>query len=128
MKNLLTADYWLNLAPAALIPLVQKTFVAFVVLLAGAALLIAITKGKTGIYHGFFKRLYSFCLSNAIIGLLFLFVNYESVPFFSARFWLALWAIEMTIWLAQILKKLKTIPQRKKERDRELELKKYLPK
>lgn len=128
MKNLLTLDYWFNLAPAAFIPLAQKLFVGFVVALAAAALIIAILKSQSGIYRGFFKRLYSFCLANSIIGLLFLFINYEAVPFFSARFWLGLWGLTMIIWIIPLIKRLKSIPQKKREKEQEKELKKYLPK
>ncbi len=128
MKNLLTADYWFNLAPAEFIPSVQKMFIALIILLAAGALMIAITKSRAGIYRGFFKRLYSFCLGNAIIGLIFLFINYETVPFFSARFWLALWALSMIIWIIPIIKILKAVPERKKTIEKEREFKKYLPK
>lgn len=128
MKNLLTVDYWMNLAPVPLIPVAQKMFVAFIIILAAAALAIAMHKSKAGIYRGFFKRLYSFCLGNAIIGLIFLFFNYERVPFFSARFWLGIWALSMIAWIIPILKGLKEIPKKKAAREQEQEFKKYLPK
>lgn len=128
MKNLLTVDYWFNLAPEPFLPLAHKLFIAFIIALAAAAFIIAIAKSKSGIYRGFFKRLYAFCLTNAVIGLILLFFDYESVPFFSARFWIALWGLTMIAWLIPILKSLKVIPRRKKEREQEQELKKYLPK
>lgn len=128
MQNLLTLNYWFNLAPEAFTPLAQTLFTGFIIVLAAAALIIAIAKNHGGIYRGFFKRLYAFCLANAIIGLLFLFINYEAVPFFSARFWLGLWGLTMIAWIIPVLKNLKAIPQKKKEREQEKELKKYLPK
>ncbi len=128
MKNLLTLDYWFNLAPEAFMPLAQKSFVALVVALAAAALLIAIIKNRGGIYRGFFKRLYAFCLTNAILGLLLLFFNYEGVPFLSARFWLGLWGLTMIAWIIPIIISLKAIPQRKREKEQEENLKKYIPK
>lgn len=128
MKNLLTLDYWFNLTPEAFIPLAQKAFIVLVVALAAAALLIAIIKSRSGIYRGFFKRLYAFCLANAIIGLLLLFFNYETVPFFSARFWLGLWALAMIVWIIPVLISLKAIPQKKREREQDENLKKYIPK
>ena len=128
MSNLLTLNYWFNLAPEAYLPLAQKLFIAFIIALAAAALLIAIAKSRGGIYRGFFKRLYVFCLANATIGLFLLFFNYETVPFLSARFWTGLWALIMIIWIIPVLRNLKTIPQKKKEREQEKNLKKYLPK
>ncbi|MFA7087910.1 MAG: hypothetical protein WC146_01065 [Patescibacteria group bacterium] len=127
MKNLLTLNYWFNLLPEGLTPSAQKLFIGFIILLIITSLLIAIFKGKTGLYRGFFKRLYGFCLSNAIIGMILLFFNYEIVPFLSARFWLGIWAISMIIWLISILKGLKKIPIIKKEYAEKEELKKYIP-
>lgn len=127
MTNLLTWRFWFTLRPETLSPLAQKCFVGLLIVFAILAIITALIKRKGGVYRGFFKRIYNFCLSNAIIGLVILFFNYELVPFFSARFWLALWAIVMTVWLIFIIKKLKTIPRQKKQQEHEQELKKYLP-
>lgn len=127
MKNLLTLKYWFNLRPEALSPLSQKTFIGGIILLAALALIIAIIKNRGGIYRGFFKRLYTFCFANAIIGLMLLFFNYEIIPFFSARFWLGLWALIMIGWLVFILRGLKAIPEKKRQLEQEKELKKYIP-
>ncbi len=127
MKNLLTLSYWFSLRPESLIPLAQKLFIAFIIFLAALAVVIALIKRKGGIYRGFLNRLYTFSLSNALIGLILLFFNYELVPFFSARFWLGLWVIIMIAWLITILRSLKAIPTQKKQREEELARKKYLP-
>lgn len=127
MKNLLTINYWFTLRPETLIPYAQKTFIGAILLLIVLAFLAFMAKKRGGIYRGFFKRLYSFCWSNALIGLILFFFNYEMVPFFSARFWLGFWIILMTAWLIFILKKLKTIPQQKKQLEQEKKLKQYLP-
>jgi len=127
MKNLLTLSYWFNLRPETLVPYAQKTFIGLIVLFIVLALLIIIIKKRSGIYRGFFKRLYSFFWSNALIGLVLFFFNYEVVPFFSARFWLGLWLLLMIAWLILILKKLKTIPRQKKQLEQEKKLKQYLP-
>jgi len=129
MKNLLTLNYWFNLRPESLLPYAQKTLIGFIILLALLALALAIIniKSRGSIYRGLFKRLYSFCLGNTLIGLVISFFNYEDVPFLSARFWLGLWILIMIIWLVFITKKLKAIPQQKKQVEQEKELKKYLP-
>lgn len=127
MKNLLTIDYWFNLAPETFVPLAQKLFIGFVILLAVAALAVAIAKGRSSLYRGFFKRLYAFCLTNALIGLLLLFFNYESVPFLSARFWMGLWLLAMIGWMIPVVKGLMAIPHKKKEMEQEKEMKKYIP-
>ncbi len=127
MTNLLTWPFWFTLNPGPLTPLAQKLFIGLTAVFILAAIIIFFIKRKSGIYRGLLKKLYTFCLSNFFISLLFHFFNYELVPFFSARFWLALWGITMLIWLFFILKKLKSIPLQKKEQDKNKELKKYLP-
>jgi len=127
MKNLLTPSYWFNLQPEFLGPLALKLFLALIIGLGIIALILALIKKRGGIYRGLLKRLYGFCLSNAIIGLILLFFNYELVPFLSARFWLGFWVLEMLIWLIFILKNLKNIPKKKKLQEQEKELKKYIP-
>lgn len=127
MTNLLTWQFWFTIRPESLSSLAQNLFIGFLVLLAVLAIFLALIKRRSGIYRGLFKRLYNLCLSNAIIGLLFIFFNYEMVPFFSARFWLALWIIEMVVWFIFVLKRIKKIPKLKKQTDHENELKKYLP-
>jgi len=127
MQNLFTWSFWFKTNPGALMPWAQKLFIALIILLAIAALIIALIKKKGGIYRGLLKRLYGFCLGNAIIGLILLFFNYELVPFFSARFWLGLWIITLIVWLILVLKNLRVIPEKKKQSDQEKEFKKYLP-
>lgn len=127
MKNLLTWRFWFNLSPDPLIPIIQKSFIVLFVILVIMTIIAAILKRKGNIYRGFFKRLYNFFLGNSIIALLLLFINYEAIPFFSARFWLGLWIIIMVIWLLSILKNLKKIGANKKQLEQEKELKKYLP-
>lgn len=127
MKNLLTFAYWFNLRPEALNPLAQKVFIGWLLLLLIAAIVVMATKRRGGIYRGWLKKIYSFSLSNLIIGLLLLFLNYEYVPFLSARFWIGLWAIIMLIWLIYILRSLRNIPKIKQQSAQAKELKKYLP-
>jgi len=127
MNNLLTWRFWFTIRPESLLPLAQKCFIGLLLVLIVLSVLTIIAKSRGGIYKGFFKRLYGFSLSNFLIGLIFFFFNYEMVPFFSARFWLAIWAIVMLVWLFFILKKLKVIPVQKKQLEKENELKKYLP-
>jgi len=127
MKNLLTLNYWFNLRPETLVPYAQKIFIGLIALFIILALLVIIAKKRSGIYRGFFKRLYSFFWSNVLIGLILFFFNYEVVPFFSARFWLGLWLLLMIVWLFFILKKLRTIPEQKKQLEQEKKLKQYLP-
>ena len=127
MNNLLTLSYWFALRPEMLQPWAQKTFIGFVILLIVLSTLLSIIKRRGGIYRRFFRQFYNFSVTNSLIGLLFLFFNYEAVPFFAARFWLGLWAIGQLVWLFFIFKNLKTIPEKKRQLSQEQELKKYIP-
>ncbi len=127
MTNLLTWDFWFNLNPGPLTVLNQKIFIGLLIAFVALAIFVLIIKRSGGIYRGFLNRLYGFYLANTVIGLVLFFFNYELVPFFSARFWLALWLGVMIIWLFFIIKKLRLIPLQKKEQEQVKEMKKYLP-
>lgn len=127
MTNLMTWRFWFALRPESLIPAIQKGFAILLISFVVIAFFMLLAKKRGGIYRGFFKRLYAFFLSNAFIGGILFFLNYELVPFFSARFWLAIWGITMLAWLALILKKLRLIPIQKRKQEQDKELKKYLP-
>ena len=127
MSTLLTLAFWFNLRPGSLGSLSRNVFIGIILSLVILAILFFIAKKKKGLYKHFFSNLYDFCLSNAVIGLLLLFFNYEVVPFFSAHFWYLLWIISAVLWLFSILKKLKKIATRKKQQNEVDEIKKYLP-
>jgi len=127
MHNLLTLNYWFNLRPEILTPLAQKLFLGFIGLLIVLAVVTGLLKTRGGLYRGWLKRLYTFFVAQIVIGLVFLFFDYELVPFFSARFWLALWGLAMLVWLVFILLSLKKIPEKKKSLVNEAIKNKYLP-
>lgn len=127
MQNLLTLKYWLDLRPEPLINLAQKTFISIIIALIILTIITAFLKNKNSLYRGILKKLYGFCLANSIIGIIFFFLNYELIPFLSARIWLVLWLVIMLGWLIFILKRLKNIPETKKQLAKDQELKKYIP-
>lgn len=128
MGNLLSLKFLFNLRPSALLPIYQKTFVIFVLALVVFFLFCRLLTGrKRGLYTSSWRRLQSFSLANASIGLILLFFNYELIPFLSARFWLLLWAVFMLVWLVFIAKSLLKIPEKKKKLEEEREYRKYIP-
>ncbi|MFA5163672.1 MAG: hypothetical protein WC441_04095 [Patescibacteria group bacterium] len=127
MKNLLSFNYWFNLRPEALNPMANKAFIALILLLVIGGGIFLWLKNRKGFYRFLFKKLYNFSISNAIIGLLFLFFNYENAIFFSARFWLLAWLIMMIIWLIFIAKELRKIPLQKRQAQENKDYKKYIP-
>jgi len=113
MKNLLTIKYWFSVNPGSL----NSSGLNLLIIIIALLFLISIVS----------ISIYNFSIANFIIGLLFLFFHYENIPFFTARFWLAVWAIGLVVWLAFIGKKIKKIPEKRKEIEKEQEKKKYLP-
>lgn len=107
--------------------LFRNIFIAFLVFLTIAAVYFFIVKKKKGLYRNFFSKIYNFCISNVIIGLLLLFFNYEIVPFFSAYFWYLIWFVSSVWWFIAIMLDLKKIAARKKELAQKDEITKYLP-
>lgn len=127
MENIISWQYWFNLQPEPLLALPWKLFIALIVFMFLAAIVLAILKMRPGIYRGFFKRLYVFALANSLIGSMFLFFNYEQIPFFSARFWLLLWLLSSLTWLYFPIKKFGSITPNNQELKKEKERLKYLP-
>ena len=127
MNHLFTLSYWFDLQPESLTPLGQQIFIGFLVLLVILAVISFAIKIRKGIYRVFFKRLYAFSLTNIAVGLLIFFLNYESVPFLAARFWIAIWFLAMLARLIFMFITLRITSVHKKEREQEEERKKYLP-
>ena len=127
MSTLLTLTFWFNLRPGSMGSNPRNIFIGFIALLIIASVIFFIAKRKKGAYRRLFSNFYNFSLSNAIIGLMLLFFNYEIVPFFSAYFWYLLWIIIMIAWLIGILLKIKKIISKKKDQVEIDEIKKYLP-
>ncbi len=100
MGNLLSLKFWFDLRPGSLLPGSQRIFVGvlFVLVVCFLAFWFLKTK-KKGLYIPFFNKLHLFSAVNAFVGLIIWFLNYELIPFLSARFWFLLWGISMIVWL-----------------------------
>ena len=129
MGNFLTLDFWFNLRPGVFIGLSLKIIVGFILLLLVLAVISGIGRKRwaKSLYVGLWNSLYYFFLTNAIIGLILVFFNYEMVPFLSARFWFLIWAVSLIVWLFFIYKAVIKIPLRKARLEKEEEFKKYIP-
>lgn len=129
MQNLLSLNFWFKLRPGLMLPIWQKVFIAFLVVLAIAAvgLFLAKKKNKNKLYSRFLDGFYSFSLTNLAIGMIFWFFNYEMVPFLSARFWFLFWGAEMAVWAFFMIKALVAVPKIKEQMEKEKEFKKYIP-
>lgn len=127
MSTLLSFAFWFNLRPGSMGSVPRNIFIGLIIALIVLTILFFIAKKKKGLYRNLYSNLYDFSISNAFIGLLILFFNYEIVPFFSAYFWFLLWILVAIWWLIGIFKELKKIATRKKQQGEVDEIKKYLP-
>ena len=130
-EKIITWNFWFNLRPGHLLPVYHYILIGFVVLLFILSAVFYVKKQnrkrKKNVNLPFWRQLYYFSLTNGIIGIMFIFFNYELIPFFSSRFWYPLWVIVMAVWLYFIFKLLKTIPEKIKQKEKEAEYSKYIP-
>ncbi len=127
MSTLLSLAFWFNLRPGSMSGTARNIFIGIIITLIIGSIIFFIAKKKKGLFHHFFSNIYDFCISNAFIGLLLLFFNYEIVPFFSAHFWYLIWLIIAIWWATYIIKGLKKIAARRKQQGEIDQIKKYLP-
>jgi hypothetical protein len=126
--NFLNYKYWLNMRPTSLAGGAQKYFIILVVLLFILTIIFSFLKARNkNLYSRLLRKLYTFFLSNFIIGLFLLFFTYEMVPFLSSRFWFLLWGAGIIFWLYFIVKEFIRVPKIKQELEKEKEFKKYIP-
>jgi len=74
------------------------------------------------------KKLSNLGFSFGIVELILMFFKQQRAPYLGMRIWLFLWIIISLVWLVFILKYIfKTVPQLRAEKQRQADLKKYLP-
>jgi len=129
MGNFLTWNFWFSSRPGAFNSFSLKVVLGFILLLIIFSIVSGIIRKKwaKSLYSFFWNRLYTLFLSNAIIGLLLTFFNYEMVPFLSSRFWFLLWTVSMLIWLFFIYRAVIKVPEKRARLEKEKEFKKYIP-
>ena len=127
VQNLFSLSYWFEVIPGQLNTGSKIFFLSTLVILVIGAVIAAWQKKKGGMYIKTWSRLYDFFAGNFFLGLVFFFLRYESVPFLSGRFWLAIWFISMAIWLYVIIRSKKSVEEVKAEAKRQAEINKYIP-
>lgn len=103
LSKLVDISYWLNPGPGEL----SGAYLYFFITLFGVFVFFKILfryMGRQyvqGLHKAQQKVLYrveTFCLTLGVSGLIWVFLRYELVPFFSARFWLIVWLIVLVMW------------------------------
>jgi hypothetical protein len=114
-------------------PLHSRAIIILVIIF-GLVILISVVsklitiKTKDALKAKGYKKLYHLCLTMGIIGLVYLFFAWQGAALLAARFWLAIWALTLIIWLIFIWKYLiKEVPNKRKEIDQKRQFQKYIP-
>jgi len=128
MQNLLAFDFWFNYDFVPLLDLFRNLFVGSVILFIVIAAVFSFLARRKNLWTALNLNLYYFGLTNAIVGLVLLFFYFEQVPFFSARAWLLLWAIEIILWVVSMILQACKIPVARRALEEKKKFDKYLPK
>jgi amino acid transporter len=127
MERFLSWRYWFNLRPEPLTDFTFKIFIVFLIVLIILSIYSYYSKSRSGLKNGLWLKIFNFSFTNSLLGVMLLFFNYEIIPFFTARFFLALWAIGLLIWIFLIIKEFKKVPNNLEKNKRQKEFEKYLP-
>ncbi|MBL7058328.1 hypothetical protein ISS03_03250 [Patescibacteria group bacterium] len=125
----LTIDYWFNMNAGMLHPPVQNLLIFFIIILFGSIFLFnnfKIIKYKD-YPRSFWANLYSYSITNTIIGFLLLFFTYERVTLLSARFWFLLWLGYIICYPRYRFKLIDKGIEKREGAKKEAEFKKYIP-
>lgn len=102
-SKLVDISYWLNPGPGEL----SAGYLYFLLTFFGLFVFFKILFRYMGhqYIHGLHKaqqkvlyRVETLCLTLGVSGLMWVFLRYELVPFFSARFWLIVWLVVLVLW------------------------------
>jgi len=128
LMNLLSTSYWFS-QPDPAVGLVKWFWVLgfLALVLAGLVLRILLVK-KDKITKQVFARISNIGFMTGMSGMIWMFFRQESVFFLAWRFWIILITLVFVIGLVKILKYILTrVPEIKKENEKRLEMKKYMP-
>jgi hypothetical protein len=92
-----------------------------------ASVIFFILAKKRSPYRGIYKRILSLASYNAVIALIFTFLNYEEVVLLCNRFWYAIWIIEIIVWGYMIYKRFRPAKEAGARQAKDKAFKKYLP-
>ena len=120
--SIFTFDFWFKyhmLSVWQLLPVAVIFLVASVVFF--------ILAKKRNPYRGIYRRLLNLASYNAVIALIFSFLNYEETVLLCNRFWYSLWIIEIIVWGYMIYKRFRPAKEARARQAKDKAFRKYLP-
>jgi hypothetical protein len=101
LKPLITLNYWFNLNPAPMIPLVWNILGGLIIFLFVASAVVkylSLRTRKNPPLHRILSRFGRAGLWVSVVALAFYFFNFEGLPTLSARFWWVLLGVAAVAW------------------------------
>ena len=102
-SDLLDVRYWFTVSPGEMSNAMVIAFAIFFLLFILAKILLRLM-GRQYItdlskyHHNTLYRIENSCLTMGLLGLLWVFLAYEMIPFFSGRFWFLFWFVGALLW------------------------------
>ncbi len=131
ITNLFVFHYWFSTPQVITSSGLTVLLTVFgLMLLAGIALKSASAKGKLEKFMAkVIARWGSLALTMGGLGMLYVFVRYERVPWFSNRFWLLIWLIGGAFWAYRIIQyHRKKVPELRARHTRDAKRYAFVPK
>ena len=125
-------SYWFTTAPG---PISRSTAYIFLVLF-GVCIIAGVgsvfyrkkVKNLDKMYKDIYTRSTNALLTMGFLGLLWLFFSYETIPFFSGRYFFIVWFLGCISWAYLIYNyAVYEVPKRIQKRDNQLRMRKYMP-
>ncbi|PIT87924.1 MAG: hypothetical protein COU31_00365 [Candidatus Magasanikbacteria bacterium CG10_big_fil_rev_8_21_14_0_10_40_10] len=128
-SNLYHIDYWFGQPGAADGQALYFFMLVFLLLIAGGiGIRIAVFYLADRIRQIIFRKFGAYGMTMGVLGIIWLFVRQQNVPFLSMRFWLLCWLLLAVWWLIKILEYIVLrVPAIKKEKAERERVQKYLP-
>lgn len=120
--SILSLNFWFgyHYLPALYLAIIAALFLAL-------AIVFHILSRRRSVYSGLERRVFTLAVYNAVIALIFSFLNYEEVRLLSSLFWYSLWVLEIVIWGATIGRRLAPARASRAQQEKERNFRKYLP-
>jgi hypothetical protein len=125
---MMTLQFWFTMT-GQILPLTRVILLVLAVFFCGYLLYVKFNKDvlQKSFYRQIFKEFTSFSQINLLITLYLWFVMEQVVPVLSARAWFIVWLVEIIVWLVNINRLRKKIPETRQTAMERKKFQKYIP-
>ncbi|MBI2476708.1 hypothetical protein HYV72_00890 [Candidatus Uhrbacteria bacterium] len=130
MQQALTLSFWFDRFPDQNPITLNVYFAVFLgIVIVGAGIRMVTKRSQRDRFaREVARRVATLCVVMGLLGVVYWFVAFERIPFFSSRFWLVVWVIGFIVWLVGVIRHAtRVVPKERERLQQQLEQKKYLP-